>query len=115
MPKVKQISMESDTFDELKQDMTVEINKLLNNMQNFGAEKATVKVSLDITLEEKELDDVGNAIVPKFEHKVTTTVQIKNEKKGELDGEYILEADGHGGHILKPLSSQMDMFEESVE
>jgi outer membrane receptor protein involved in Fe transport len=30
------------------------------------------------------------------------------------NGQYILEDDGNGGHVLKPLSQQMEMFEEQV-
>ena len=46
---------------------------------------------------------------------MTTAVQRKDETKGKLPGEYVLDPDGNGGYNLKPLSAQMDMFEQKVE
>lgn len=114
MATEKPITMESDTFAAMKQDITVSLNRLLKNMQEYGSDKAALTVKLTVTLEDQELDNGEQGTVPKFEHKVSSTVQIKDETEGELDGNYILEDDGHGGHVLKPLSQQMEMFEEPV-
>ena len=107
----KPITMESDTFFAMKQDMTHALNRLLNNMREYGSDKAALTLKLTITLEDQELDNGASGTVPKFEHKVSSTVQIKDETEGELAGTYILEDDGNGGHVLKPLSQQMDMLE----
>ncbi len=114
MASEKPITMESDTFEKLKHDMTTALNKLLNKMRVYRSEKAALTVKLTVSLNDTELDSGNEGTVPTFEHKVTSTVQIKDETTGKLDGEYVLEEDGHGGNVLKPLSSQVDMFEESV-
>lgn len=114
MANVKPITMESDTFSQMKLDMTTTLNRLLRNMQEYGSDKATLTLKLTVTLEDQELDNGEQGTVPKFEHKVSSTVQIKDETEGELGGQYVLEDDGNGGHVLKPLSQQMEMFEEQV-
>ena len=115
MAKMKPINMESDTFDQLKTDMTNSLNKLLCNMQDYDAEKASMTVKVTITLADQELDNGAHGSVPTFEHKVSIALQFKDTVDGKLDGEYTLEGDGHGGHILRPISGQIDMFEEPVE
>lgn len=113
MASMKPINMDSDTFAAMKKDMTTSLNRLLNLMQKYGAEKAALAVKLTVSLEEQDMDDGSKGIVPTFEHKVTSTVQRKDELAGELGGEYVLTVDDHGGHLLKPIG-QMDMFEDAV-
>ncbi len=106
----KPINMDSNTFYTLKADMTDELNKLIRVMQGINAEDATMTVKITLHLEPGDFGDV-----PTVKHKVTTSVTRKSEKAGEMDGEYVIEDDGEGGHYLKPLSSQMDMMEEYEE
>lgn len=108
MAKMKPVNMDSDTFAQLKQDMTNAINRLLTHMQKYGSEKAAMAVKMTITL-----DDESEGLVPKFEHKVTTTVQRKDDVSGSLAGEYVLEEDGKGGYMLKTLIDQASMFESA--
>ncbi len=114
MAKIKPINMDSDTFAVMKQDMTTCLNRLLRHMQKYGAEKGTMTVKINVSLEDQELDNGEQGAVPTFEHKVATTVQIKDESSGKLSGNYVLEEDGKGGFVIRPLVDQMDMFEEQV-
>lgn len=115
MSKIKPINLESDTFAQMKQDMTQYLNLLLRLMQRYGEEKATLTLKMTVTLEEQELDDGCKGLIPTFEHRVTTSVQRKDETKGKLPGEYVLDADGKGGFNLRPMSDQLDMFEDQEE
>lgn len=115
MASIKPINLEGDTFAQMKQDMTASISRLLRLMQRYGAEKAAVTLKLTVSLEEQELGSGEKGTVPTFEHKVTTTVQRKDEVAGKLPGEWTLEPDGSGGFNLKPLPDQMDLFEEMAE
>ena len=115
MANIKPINLESDTFAQMKKDMTEYLNLLLRLMQRYGEEKASLTLKLTVSLTEQELDNGEKGTVPTFEHKVTTAVQRKDETKGKLPGEYVLDPDGNGGFNLKPLSSQIDMFEQKVE
>lgn len=115
MAKIKPINMDSDTFALMKQDMTTALNRLLRHMQRYKAEKGTMTVKISISLEDQEMDDGVQCEMPTFEHKVSTTVQIKDESSGKLSGNYALEEDGKGGYVIRPLIDQVDMFEEPVE
>lgn len=114
MSKIKPVNLESDTFAQMKQDMTAQINRLLRQMQKYNAEKAAVTVKLTVSLEEEELDDGVKGVIPLFEHKVTSTVQIKNQAEGKLGSEYVLTERPDGTYELRPISGQLDMFEEPV-
>lgn len=115
MAGIKPINMDSDTFAVMKQDMTDSMNRLIRNMQRYNSDKGTMTVKITISLEEQDLDNSEKGDMPTFEHKVSTSVQIKDEKSGKLNGEYLLEEDGKGGYIIRPLIEQEDMFEETVE
>lgn len=112
MAKIKPVNMDSDTFAVMKQDMSNAINRLLRHMQRYNAEKASLNVKLTVSLSQEELDNGEKGTIPLFEHKVTSTVQIKDESAGKLGGEYVLVDDGKGGHELRPITDQLDMFEE---
>ena len=107
--RIKPVSMDSDTFTQLKQDMTKSLNKLLYHMQKYGAEKAAMTAKLTVTLDRNS--GLADGDVPRFEHKVTATVQRKDDVSGQLSGEYVLEEDGKGGYQLKTLIGQASMFE----
>ena len=109
--KVKPLSMESDTFADLKKDMTSALNTMVETMQECGVDKAAMTVKLVVTLEDKELDEGKSKTCPKIEHRVSYITQVKNEKKGELAGDYTLEGDGKGGFVLRVLTDQLQMFE----
>lgn len=115
MAKIKPINLESDTFAVMKMDMTTSFNRLLRHMQKYNAKEATLTVKVKVSLEDQELDNGEQGLVPSFEHKVSTSVQIKDENSGKLSGNYVLEEDGKGGYVIRPITDQMDMFEEKVE
>lgn len=114
MSKIKPINLESDTFALMKQDMTNELNRLLRNMQRYKAEEGMLTVKVKVSIVDQELDNGEQGDVPTFEHKVSTSVQIKQESSGKLSGNYVLEEDGKGGFVIRPLSEQLDMLEEPV-
>lgn len=108
---VKPITMDSNTFEKLKNDMTVSLNRLLTKMQAHHSEEAEMNVKLTVKLNSSAMVDGKPCVVPVFKHKVVSTVQMKEEEKGSLDGRFFLDTDGNGGHVLKLISSQTDMFE----
>ena len=116
MSKIKPINLDSDTFSQLKTDMTQALNRLLRTMQSgVGADSASLTVKLNVELKDETTDDGSAVTVPVFEHTVTSNVQVKNKVDGKLNGYYSLVDDGRGNYSLKPLNDQIDMFEEAVE
>ncbi len=110
MIKIQPISMEADTFELMKRDMTDTMNDLLRNMQEYGENEATMTLKMNISLENQRMDNDEIVTVPIFKHKITFNVQIKIEKSGMLGGGYTLESDGKGGYYLRKVVEQVDMF-----
>ncbi len=67
-------------------------------MQQKGSEAAEVKVSLKISFVKDEKSDIKiddldgrrEIIIPKFDHKVSSVLQIKDEASGTLGGNFEL-------------------------
>ncbi len=103
---VKPVNMNSDTFKDLKGDMTETMNKLIRNMIEFHSDKAAMTVKVTI-----QMDSTAGVVFPKFKHKVSCTVQQKDEKNGEMFGVYTLEKNEDGTFFLK--QEQTDLFESA--
>lgn len=89
MAMTRRIDMESETFTDLRHQMTEIINSVITNMQETGADVGKVAVTIKIGLEETMMDENGvkrPVTLPTFKHKVTSAVQIKNERTGQLPG-----------------------------
>lgn len=84
------ITIESDTFTVLRNDINMIIKKTLENMISKSSDKAEVKLSLKINLDKNTVPDenevLRDVLVPMFEHKVTSTLQYKAELNGFVDG-----------------------------
>lgn len=92
--KAYELTLESDAFNALKSDFNMLLRKTLSTMIQKEGEKAELKLSLKITLtqgETRDLDEVRyeaqrEVILPKFEHKISTVMQYKDEKSGFVGG-----------------------------
>lgn len=92
---VKELNFESDTFENIKRDMNFVLQRLLGNMQEKGSTDGTMTVKIDMSLVREwvpnynpEIEEKTRMVSkPKFKHKVTSQVQIKDEKSGNLDTE----------------------------
>ena len=109
--KIKPITLESDTFRRLKHDLTKAMQCLLANMEKYRSDEATLTCKIKISTEEKDLGQ-GDELVPSFTHKITSTVQIKDERTGALMGDYALEKDKTGSYALKVYTEQLEMFDD---
>lgn len=92
---VKELNFDSDTFENIKRDMNFVLQRLLGNMQEKGSTDGTMTVKIDVSLVwewvpnyNPEIEEKTRMVSkPKFKHKVTSQVQIKDEKSGNLDTE----------------------------
>lgn len=120
------LTLDSDAFNSLKTDFNQMLRNTLNNMIQKEGEKAELKVSLKITLTEGMVPDLEELkheaereiIIPKFEHKVSTTMQYKDEKSGFVGGaEYELVWDKDAmAYVMRPIkNAQMNLFEYTEE
>ena len=103
------VNLESNTFEAMKADMTAALGGLLRLMQTYGESKGQLMLRLNVNLE-SGMDNGEKVVVPYFEHKVTTTVQRKDELGGQMGGDLTLVKDPLGGYVLRAFSGQVDMF-----
>jgi len=118
------LTLDSDAFNALKSDFNQILRSTLNNMIQKEGEKAEVKISLKITLTDGTAPDLHESkyeaergiIIPKFEHKVSSLMQYKDEKSGITGGaEYELVWDKDAvAYVMRPIkNAQMNLFEYS--
>ncbi len=120
--KAYPLTLESDAFNALKSDFNQLLRKTLSTMIHKEGEKAELKLSLKITLTQGETRDLQEPryeaqreyILPKFEHKISTVMQYKDEKSGFVGGEeYELVWDkDKRDYVMKSIKdNQMNLFE----
>ncbi len=105
------VDLESNTFEKMKADMTMALSGLLRLMQAYGEDKGQLTLRLNVSLE-RGMDNGEAVAVPYFEHKVTTTVQRKDELGGQMGGDLMLVKDPLGGYVLRAFSGQVGMFDQ---
>lgn len=123
---VKHLNFESDTFSDMKRDMNFVLQRLLGNMQEKGATEGSMTLKVDISLTDEYIPNYDPEIEgesrkiskPKFKHKVTSTVQIKDEKSGNLDTEMELTFDEESGeYVMQPVANteQRTIFDKDFQ
>lgn len=95
MEDCKELRIEADTFDKLRRDTNIVLQKALGAMKEKGSADGKLNIALDIKLVREfipnfdpEVDGETREILkPKFEHKVSSAINIKNEEKGGVNPE----------------------------
>lgn len=95
MEDCKELRIEADTFEKLRRDANIVLQKALGTMKDKGSAEGKVSIALDIKLVREfipnydpEIEGETREILkPKFEHKVTSAINIKNEEKGGVNPE----------------------------
>lgn len=123
---VKHLNFESDTFSDMKRDMNFVLQRLLGNMQEKGATEGSMTLKIDISLANEYIPNYDPEVEgesrkiskPKFKHKVTSAVQIKDEKSGNLDTEMELTFDEESGeYVMQPVANteQRTIFDKDFQ
>lgn len=111
------LNLNDDTFNALKTDFNVVLKKTLHNMEQKESEAAELTVKLKISLERTKQasgDDIPrDVIIPKFDHKVSSVMQYKDEKTGTLGGNYELVWDKERGEwvMREIIDGQQNIFD----
>ena len=93
--QITDISIYSDAFEKLREDFDKLMQQTIYNMKEKGSTAAAVSVKIDIDLEKTfapvELPDgtrsTRDVYLPKFTHKVSSVMNIKEETKGAYEEE----------------------------
>lgn len=109
-----QLNFESETFAGIKRDMNFVLQRLLGNMQEKGATNGSMTLKIDVSFDTEYIPNYDPQIEgesrriekPKFKHEVTSTVQIKDKKSGNMDTEMELVFDEDAGeYVMKPIAN----------
>lgn len=88
------LSMNSDVFLSLRSNFDEVLKKVLQSMLEQKNNTAEINVKLKIELEKScinvSYNDQREIVKPKFQHKVTSTLQVKNEESGCFNEAYEL-------------------------
>lgn len=117
------LTLDSDAFNSLKSDFNQLLRQTLSMMLQKEGEKAELKLSLKITLTQGAVPDLEEhryaaereVIFPKFEHKISSVMQYKDEKSGFVGGtEYELVWDKEKcAYVMRPIKdAQLSLFDE---
>lgn len=118
------LNLESDAFNAYKHDFNIVLRNLLRTMEQKGADTGEVNAKMKVTLDHGSVPVYGDgdgtsrmAVTPKFQHKITSTMQIKNEASGELYGEFELIWDDEiNDYVIRPMeAAQMNIFDTMDE
>lgn len=123
---VKKINFNEDTFADAKRDMNFVLQRLIDNMLNKGSTEGSMTLKLDVTLKEEFIPNFDPDIEgetrkvdkPVFKHKVTSQMQIKDEKSGNMDTEMELVLDDETGeYVMKPIANttQRSIFDSDYQ
>lgn len=113
------LNINSNAFEAMKTDFDKVLKRTLANMQIKESDAATLTIKLNITLTETDVPDFDaanpNAMrkiqKPRFDHKVSSVMQIKSEESGSLKGEYELVWDEEAqDFIMKPIDDGQRSF-----
>lgn len=125
MSKLHELSIQSDSFDALRADFDHVLKKTLFNMREQRSPTARISLKLDIELTKDMVDDVNSAEPgkkrwidrPRFEHKVSSVMQIKSEQTGEFDEAYELVYDeSKMRYLMVPITdAQTSLFTEGED
>jgi hypothetical protein len=117
------LTLNSDAFNALKNDFNQMLRATLSSMEQKEAEEGTITLKLGISLQKDYVADPAivtyeaqrEIIRPKFDHKVTATIQYKSEKTGTLSGDYELVWDRDINEwVMRPITNgQMNFFDNA--
>ena len=95
MEDCKELRIEADTFEKLRRDADIVLQRALGTMKEKESMEGKVTITIDIKLvpdfipnyDPQVKGKTRKILKPKFDHKVTSAINIKNEEKGSVNPE----------------------------
>jgi|GEM_PF-1047337 len=126
MEEYRELKLEADTFEKLRIDANYVLQRALGTMKEKESMEGKVTISLDIKLMpefipnfDPEVEGETRKILkPRFEHKISSAINIKNEKKGNTEPEMAMEWDEEAqSYVLKYINNtdQRSMFDPDFQ
>mgnify|MGYP006896636251 CR=1 FL=1 len=114
-----QMNIDSGAFAAMREDFNKVLTRTLKNALNKEGDCAELTIKLKISLERTKApnfdpcgDPEKDIVKPKFDHKVGSVMNIKDEESGSFKGEYELVWDEDlQDFVVRPIDNgQMDLF-----
>ena len=109
--KIHELLITDDIFSGLRLDFNMMMRKTLHTMQSKGSDSGEVNLKLKISLNHGLQKTGKKYINPKFEHKITSVIQMKNEVTGTIEGRYELNSDNGQYYIQEIEDPQCSLFD----
>lgn len=121
----KELTLNSETFSDMDRDYNFVLQRLLETMRDRDCDEGSITLNLKISLKSEYIPNYDPSIQgesrevkkPKFEHKISSSVKITDEKKGTLDTEMELVMDDDTGmYVLRPIvnTQQRSFFDDDM-
>ena len=122
----KVLDFDSDTFEDMKQDMNFILQRLIGTMQEKGSIEGSMTLKIDVTMEKEFIPNYDPDIKgetreiskPQFKHKVTSAVKINDDKSGTFNNEMEMVMDEDSGVFkLTPIANtqQRSIFDSDFQ
>lgn len=110
---------DDDIFEFMKLNFDEMLNNILFSMQKKESDSGelTLKLKISLSTETKEQFDnifgkeTISYIKPKFEHKITSSIQIKDERSGSFNEDYKLVSEDGKYYVQKIEDIQQNIFD----
>lgn len=116
---MERFTLDADAFVTMRNDFDRMLINTVRSMMMKNSDTATVSLKLDIDLlratavDDEAPDGVRDIIMPRFEHKVSSVMQMKAEEKGKADGVYELSwDDARNEYGMKTISEGQTTFDQ---
>ena len=125
--QIKQLGIDSEIFDELREHFDAVLQRTFSNMQRKGCDSADISIKLTITVDKfediyRDRDGVIQRSMvqkPSFAHKVSAYMKIKDTEQGVFKEDYELVYNGDNDEfVLVPIMGDRQtrmIFEEEDE
>ena len=121
----EKLTLDSETFSGMSRDYNFVLQRLLETMRDRDCDEGSITLNLKISLKSEYIPNFDPSIQgesrevkkPKFEHKISSSVKITDEKKGTLDTEMELVMDDDTGmYVLRPIvnTQQRSFFDDDM-
>ena len=113
-----ELTLRSDAFNALKADFDMTLRELLESMERKEADRGDITIKLSVILMKEfvvdpnatEYESAREITRPRFDHKVSSVFQYKNEKAGKLAGNFELVWTGEYYAVRELFDGQESLF-----
>ena len=103
----KQLTLDSDTFKNLKDDFDGMLARILKDMDKRNVDDATITLKLSVSLDREKVgpfssdEEAKEVVKPTFKHDISSVMQVKDKKSGSVSGDFILVWDEEEGEFVR--------------